>query len=83
MGVWVETEDGSIAAVRISSIPVWGCGLKQRAGSSFAQTNEVHPRMGVWVETRVQLFTVVFVEVHPRMGVWVETASSPQLVMRP
>ena len=73
MGVWIETAELSIIALRKASHPVWVCGLKQNQFAYADMTLKVTPCMGVWIETDVEVFRILWCHVTPCMGVWIET----------
>ena len=37
--------------------------------------NLVTPRVGVWIETPPNVFSIIIFSVTPRVGVWIETNS--------
>ena len=73
MGVWIETSELSIIALRRASHPVWVCGLKQTYGQQHFEPYYVTPCMGVWIETITSVMIHLPISVTPCMGVWIET----------
>ena len=73
MGVWIETSLNSHCDFIDKSRPVWACGLKHGQAYLYIFLGRVAPRVGVWIETFVEIHSSQAVLVAPRVGVWIET----------
>ena len=58
---------------------MWVRGLKQKCKSIGCIGRDVAPRVGAWIETRIEIDYLDPLAVAPRVGAWIETRYDTRL----